>query len=208
MLMRTKRLVASLVLVSGILGARFASAQATPQEQAAQRQAEIEQLRAQQEQIRAQLEVLAVEKQKLVRELEQRKAGADAAQDAAAVYKRAVAQREQALAQAKDAEAAERAAKEQRHDRRFDGHRQEERDQPLPDQLHRYARADSHQRKTRSARSVFQRLGAPTLSLHGRSSASACALSRSQVPSGWRFFATSSTASAMRASGVTPAPRR
>ena len=116
MLMHTSRFVASLVLVSGILWVRFASAQATPQEQAAQRQAEIDQLRAQQEQIKAQLDVLQVEKRKLQVELEQRKAeGAATAGDAAAVYKRMLSQREQAMAQAKDAEAAERAAKDQQN---------------------------------------------------------------------------------------------
>jgi hypothetical protein len=107
MLMQTNRLVASLVLVSGILGARWARAQATPQEQAAQRQAEIEQLRAQQEQIKAQLEVLQVEKQRLSRELEQRKVEGAEAQNAA-VLKRTLIQREQAIAQVQ-----EEAAKDQ-----------------------------------------------------------------------------------------------
>lgn len=107
MLMQTKRLMVSLVLVSGILGVRWARAQAAPEEKAAQRQAEIEQLRAQQEQIKAQLDVLQLEKQKLQSELEQRKADGVEAQNAA-VYRRTVVQREQAIAQAKD-----EAAKEQ-----------------------------------------------------------------------------------------------
>ena len=83
MLMQTKRLAALLVLVIWIFWAGWARAQVAPGEEKAQRQAEIDQLRAQQAQLRAQLEVLAVEKQRLQRELGQRKAGAEAAQDAA-----------------------------------------------------------------------------------------------------------------------------
>jgi hypothetical protein len=141
MLMQTNRLVASLVMVGGILGVRFASAQATAEqniveqrnadEKTAQRQAEIEQLRAQQQQIKAQLDLLEAEKQELQHVLEQnREQGGTTPKNAAAIYRRVMAQRQQAIAQVRDAEAAElsaRAAAQQADADRDQGAKEQER---------------------------------------------------------------------------------
>ena len=64
------------------------------------------------------------------------------------------------------------------------------------------------QRSTRSARRVFQRLGSPARPSISKCTVPGCGFSSGHRPFSSRFFATRSTASAMRSSGAKPALHR